>query len=444
MNKLKPHYSKVEISSWVFVSLFITLASIFYFWDLLAVPFHPDESTQIYMSSDIELIFKEPGSFFFSQTPSNPIRQSYRLLDAPLTRYLIGIARNLSDIPPLKSDWDWSKTWEQNIEADAFPSDIQLLVSRLSTAIFFPFSLFFLFKLGKRISSQLLGWLFMAFYTLNPLILLHTRRAMSEGPLVFFIIMFLWIIIKNQKNWPLSAIVLALAINTKYSAAPLAFVILFILLFKIIRKTDNWSNLLFISTGSMTIVIFVTFLLNPILWSNPLRSINAAIVARSNLITNQVEDLRKVAPQRVLDSYGDRSLAVIGNIYFSPLAFYDYGNYSLQTKQSEISYLANPLSGSFRNKTGGILSFFLTVLGVGLSLLEIKQYREGHPNAWLIILIGFLCEIVFFLFSVPLPYQRYIIPLLPFVVFWEAAGIYSLLRIMRKSVYKNIKTGLIN
>ncbi len=441
MSIIQPHFSKVEILSWVYVSLFITLASILYFWDLLAVPFHPDESTQIYMSSDIELIFKEPKSFFFSQTPSNPIRQSYRLLDAPLTRYLIGIARNLSDIPPLKSDWDWSKTWDQNIDADAFPSDSQLLVSRLSTAIFFPFSLFFLFKLGKQITSHLLGWLFMAFYTINPLILLHTRRAMSEGPLVFFIILFLWIIIKNQKNWPLAAIVIALAINTKYSAAPLAFVVLLILLFKIIRKTDNWRNILTISIGSMTIVIFVTFLLNPILWSNPLRSINTAIIARSNLITNQVEDLHKVAPERVLDSYGDRSLSVIGNLYFSPLAFYDYGNYSLRTKQSEISYLANPLNGSFRNKTGGILLFFFTLLGLGLSLFEIKKYRDDHPNAWLIILLGFLCELAFFLVSVPLPYQRYIIPLLPFVILWEAAGIYSLLRLMRKRVLKTEKPG---
>ena len=229
------------------VAGFIALASLCYFWDLLQVPFHPDESTQIFMSSDVDLWLEDPLSLAWqSQTPPDA-RAEYRLLDAPFARTWIGLFRVISATPKLPADWDWSATWTQNIQAGAYPSDAQLLVSRAASAIFFPLDLVFLFLIGRKLQSNLLGWLMIVIFCLNALVLLHSRRSMSEGPLLFFTILALWSFLQNPRYLFLSAIPAALAFNSKYSALPLFAIGLFALIYPelgagwVTEKTD-FSN----------------------------------------------------------------------------------------------------------------------------------------------------------------------------------------------------------
>ena len=94
-------------SHWLFILLLPTL-SVFYFWGLSKVPFHPDESTQLYMSADYEQITTKPFAMAWEENDSASSFTRYRLLDAPLTRYLLGFGRTLFSLPALPSDWDWS------------------------------------------------------------------------------------------------------------------------------------------------------------------------------------------------------------------------------------------------------------------------------------------------------------------------------------------------
>jgi len=191
---------------------------------LITVPFHPDEATNIYMSSDFTELSEDPAGLIWRSGQPFDLKTHYRLVDPPLTRYLIGFVRTILNVQPLKSDWDWSISWELNAAMGALPSTSQLLAGRLVSAIVFPFSLLLVFLLGRQIHSQQAGWAALFFFATSSLVLLHTRRAMAEPALVFFCLLSLWIIIRHPNHPWLSAIPLTLAFNAKYSAAPLILV----------------------------------------------------------------------------------------------------------------------------------------------------------------------------------------------------------------------------
>jgi len=89
------------------ICLFLTL---FYLWGMDFVPFHPDESTQIFMSEDSFDFIKDPFSLSYSPDSDLSSKIIYRAIDMPLTRYLIGFARFITNSPGLQSDWDWALT----------------------------------------------------------------------------------------------------------------------------------------------------------------------------------------------------------------------------------------------------------------------------------------------------------------------------------------------
>lgn len=425
-------------ATYIFVAVFIFLASIFYFNDLKSIPFHPDESTQIFMSSDVDIFLKEMSDLFWDPKPPDPIQQTYRLLDAPVARYLIGLGRLIFKVSPLENDWNWSNSWEQNHQANAYPSNIQLLVARISTAWFFPFSLILLFIIGKRMSSDIFGWILMVLFTLNSLILLHTRRAMSEGPLVFFIILYLWSLLRNKKSVFLSAIALAFAINSKVSAIPLIIAGVLSFLITDNNHTSKKSPLITKPFTFITIVIIISFLLNPIHWSNPVKSFQASMMERNKLIMLQVKDLQRVAPQRELGTFRDRTSSLIGNLFFSPLAFSDYGNYSENISQSVTHYLQNPLNALLRNTCSGVILLFLSLLGFVLSLLKWKKCAWDFNDPWLIINLCAVLEIIFLFLFIPLPYQRYVAPVIPFILVWITYSIETIIQLMRSLLNKKI------
>lgn len=161
-------------SHWIFILLLLTL-SVFYFWGLSKVPFHPDESTQLYMSADFEKLITNPLAMAWEDTEPVSSISRYRLLDAPLTRYLLGIGRTVFSLPSLPSDWDWSASWEENQRNGALPNDRMLLLGRLIIASLFPLGLILLYRIGIAMDGRWLGIFTVLLFSSNALILLHTR-----------------------------------------------------------------------------------------------------------------------------------------------------------------------------------------------------------------------------------------------------------------------------
>ena len=202
---------------WFFILLLI-LISIFYLIGTPAVPFHPDESTFLFMSAEFERITSNPfGLAWVSTGDLTPVMR-YRMIDAPLTRYIIGAGRSVAALPPPAADWDWSGSWGENQASGALPAAVLLQIGRFSIASLFPLSLILLYLIALKLDGRLLGVVVVIIFSMNPLILLHTRRAMAEGALIFAILLAIYAFLHADRYPFLAGLAIALAFNAKHSA----------------------------------------------------------------------------------------------------------------------------------------------------------------------------------------------------------------------------------
>lgn len=407
-----------------------------YLLGVAAVPFHPDEATQIFMSSDLETLFGRTDEIFYSDTPTDAARQAYRLLDAPLTRWLIGLGRWLAGADALPADWDWSLTWQQNQAAGALPSRQLLLVSRLSVAWLFGLSLYFAYRSGVILHGTAMGWFNLALTALNALILLHTRRAMAESALLFGVNWMVFMLAKKEARPWLLAIPAALALNAKQTAAALAGVALLAVWIDVWRI--SWQKRLRNALLYAIIVLLTTFALNPVAWKNPIRTAQAAVQARQSLAGEQVDMLVSVSPDLVMQSTGQRLSGWLVYLYFSPPAIADVANYLEETRSAEQVYFSNPIHNLGRNVAGGILLLILTLLGVALAFRRAFQQANLRIPLALLLLATLSVFLTLVLF-IPLPFQRYVMPLISLSTLWIAFGLAEITAVLWQRI--RIKTG---
>ncbi len=400
----------------------LVLYSLFFFGGVRQVPFHPDESTNLYMSSDFNKYFSHPSDLFWVPGDHSD-QQRYRLVDAPLTRYILGAGRFLVGLPSLPADWDWSKSWEQNRVAGALPDPKLLTVGRTTISIFLPLSLILIFLSG-RISQHPLAGLFSAFLLgSNALVLVHGRRAMAEGILLFGVTLFIFSLYYSDKNLWLPAVSAALAFNAKHSAIALFPVGLLAVSIMPIAAEGKFRKfvrnpLLF----SITFLIIV-LALNPILWNNPIGAARAMIAARSDLLDRQVAFARQVAPQQIMESPSQRLAVLVTHLFVSPPFFAEAGNYLANTAESERIYMSSPANNLFRGLWGGGILLLFTLMGLVEGLQAIRK-NDGVQRRWMmLVLISTLCFVAVYLAAVPFTWQRYVMPLIPFTSIWAGLGL---------------------
>ncbi|MHB0988127.1 MAG: ArnT family glycosyltransferase [Bellilinea sp.] len=416
----------------IFLSAFIGMASLLYLSGILNVPFHPDESTYIYTSSDFELFLQKPSSLFWKPDPPDALRQRYRLLDPPLAPTWIGFARWVTDQPALPADWDWSKSWEENSNAGALPDSGLLQTARLSIGLFFPLTLFFAFRAGKALGGELAGWSAMLLTWSNALILLHTRRAMAEGLLVMGVFFSLWALTSWKKHLWLSAIPLALAFNAKYSAAPLVLVGIGAILWKSGENRMPWRQKWIRLAGFLALFGGITLLLNPFLWAHPFQALTAALNARVDFMAAQSADYfstdTPLAPATFLQSL----LAMTVQLFFTPPASAEVANYLPQTQIFIDRYLANPFNSLLRSFAGGGVQLGLVFLGLAAMVRGTFGKTANQNKQELVLFLGaLLFETIFMLVTTNVAFQRYYMVLVPMVVLTGSLGISSLVNAIR-------------
>ncbi len=425
-----PEAIKKSIKNYWNVLLFTLIVTAAYLLGTAQTPFHPDESTQIFMSGDLEIFWQNPSALFWQPQPSQPLRQHYRLLDAPLARDLIGLGRLAAGLPATQVDWDWSKSWEENRQAGALPAADVLLASRLPIALLFPFSLLLFFATARSLGGAPLAWVSVVLLAVNALVLLHTRRAMAEGPLLFASTLTLWALVRFRKNLWLLAIPAALAFDAKQTSAGLVVVGLAAVLWpsgQSLRRRLRDSVLYGLVFG------LVTLLLNPFLWAHPLQAGQAAINARANLSAGQMSFIGAQNSDQVLNTWLERLIGMISQLFIAPPAFADVGNYLQQTHAAEAAYLANPLNHLLRGFSGGGLQMLLTVYGCGLAIFGLRQTQAGSRRGLALLLAATLVQFILLLALIPLPFQRYYLPLTPFACLWSGYAIVQFAKALWKA-----------
>lgn len=400
-----------------------------YYKDILLIPFHPDEATQIFMSSDIDLIASgHIDDLFYNDFTEDIDKQRYRLLDAPFSRYVIGISRIIFKQPQLEKDWDWSKTWQQNQEA--LPAKSLLLISRLSVASLFPITLIIFYFLWKGLFNQKIATLGTVLFLSNSVILLHTRRAMSESGLLFFLGLSLLAIFKLPKKYLfLSAIPIALGINCKLSLLPLILIAL-IMIFYQFRDAERKNILLPIAYFCL-IFLSITYLLNPVMWKEPIKVGKIMVTQRSRLTQNQIEAIGAVAPQFILKNPGEKIIGMIAQTFVTKPAIQDIDNYHSELQLQIDKYLSNFFyAGYGRLLLPGFIYLILCLLG----------FITKIPGNQMVIFfkIAFLLFIIELILLFSIPFQRYYLPLYPFVSIFASSGVFSIINKL------NLKSIIIN
>lgn len=417
----------------IFLLFLLFLLGFNYYSSLKYVPFHPDESTYIYMSSDFLQLLTDPREMVFKPDIQSDLKQHYRLIDPPLTRYVIGAGLSLAGITGISSDWNWELTWDENIKSGAMPDSKMLIISRVAVSCFFLLSLYAVYKLGFQLRNPLTGLLAVILIGGNALILLHTRRAMEESLLLLGICLSLWSFSYiNKRPW-LAGLAVLLALNTKISAIPLYFTGLVAIICLDNTHTISWSKKFYNFILYTSILLIGTYVLNPIAWYHPWSIIQISIHERIELVSAQLSSLQIIDPAHALTSPGARIAGILTHTFFSRPAILDIGNYMEQLQPATTTYLTLPGTSLLRGYIGGLIVFFLTLFGIVLMLTGLIIHRINQNRFCLMFMLGFLFFIIPMSIANTLPFQRYVIPLIPFTSLFTAFGISQVIHPNKKA-----------
>ena len=405
-----------------FLLVILALFTVYYFGTLHTVPFHPDESTQIYMSQDVKEILTDPLKMAWipGQAPSPETR--LRKLDAPLTRYLIGSGRILSGTQGVDSNWDWAKTWQENRDQGAFPSPRTLWVSRASITLLLPISLVFFYQFLTHISHKTIGLFGVLLLGSHPLVLLHARRAMAEGTILFGVCFFLFTLLYRKQHPWLVGFAFGIAYNAKQSTLALlpAGIIAVSLVPKIRQNLSKLIKNILPFIGASTIV---TYILNPIIWKAPIRALIESWQTRFAFTTQQIKTISAQAPHRILDSFPERLLSLINNLYLNQPSIADVGNYITHTQQAQDTYFRLPFTTLGRGFIWGGLYLTLTLAGMVYLIANFSSRNHFKRNSLILLLLSAGAQTAALLIAVPLTWQRYVIPVIPYMVISISLGL---------------------
>lgn len=423
------------------ISLALALGfSALYLTGLAAVPFHPDESTQIFMSRDFARLFLQHDLTAFVWRPGEPISSEvgYRLLDAPLPKYLIGFGGWLAGytLDDLNPDWDWRMTWEENLQAKHLPNPGLLLASRMPSALLTALSTVLMFWIGRAVRHTGVGLAAALLFGFNALTLLHGRRAMAEGVAMFFALLAVWACLqllptsdKQQTTRPsgqrvagllVAGLALGLAFASKQTNLALVPVALFVSLNRSARTTLQAWLIIFVSSG-------LTFgLLNPILYRDPMGVARAMLAARTDLAQRQVADF----PGLTTPTPPARLQAALLQVYWQPLAYSDLPIYTEALQPQITAYESNPLPTFTRSLGVGAVLLGLTLIGIMVSGWRVWQTRP--KNAETALWVWGAATLGLTLLVIPLNWQRYFLPLLPLAGLFSALGLAPLAELVRR------------
>jgi hypothetical protein len=252
---------------------------------------------------------------------------------------------------------------------------------------------------------------------------------MAESALIFTTLLTLWSFVKINKYPWLIALPAALAFSAKQSLGVLALVGILAVLWMSYQKQRSPNKAMRNLVAYSVLFLAVTFLLNPFLWSNPLQAAMAAVQSRQSLLQQQIATVASVDPEKSLTSIPSHFVSLIAQLYFTPPAIADVANYLQQTNPSTDVYLSNQLNHLFRDLFGGAILLFLTLSGLAYSILQIVKSKKISRYMGLFIIAGFAQFLALGL-AVSLPYQRYSLPMIPFICIWSAMGLNFILEII--------------
>jgi hypothetical protein len=176
----------------------------------------------------------------------------------------------------------------------------------------------------------------------------------------------------------------------------------------------------------MAIAFAVVFaVLSPSLWCHPAAAVSAVLRERTTLVDAQLGELRAAGEVFVLDTAGERVVALIDRVFVAAPIFWEIPNYAPETAPAEHAYLAQALVRLWRGPVWGSLMLALALLGLGIgALLVCRRGTEFVLRRDLAIAMAWALGTALVLLAlVPIAWQRYYLPLVPALCVWQGFAV---------------------
>ncbi len=256
-------------------------------------------------------------------------------------------------------------------------------------------------------------------------VLLHTRRAMAEAVLTFGLLAATWSFLDAGRRPWLAGLALGFAVCAKHTAIALLPVGMFAATLPavhsnssqekptLIRAFGNWAQMIVVFT-------LVVLSLNPVFWREPIQSAHTAWKERLDLLDRMKADHQVDAEEGFGKDFSRRLAGMIAHLFMTPPTFAESENYSSQINHLEEAYLSIPGNQLFRGFSFGGLMFAAALAGITLAVVEIRKVNSNRRRAILILLAVTFALGAGVAILAQLPWQRYVLPLVPLVCLWQA------------------------
>lgn len=411
------------------------------------LPFHPDESSWIYMSHDFDTAVSDYGSLRWRREDPVTKDVNYRLLNAPLPKYAIGIGRWLSgQWADSSADWSWLASWEENVSAGALPSPPLLRAARLTAVVIAALSFAIFFLVARDMAGLGAAGIATVLLGTHPIELLHMRRAMAESTLQLFSLLAVLAIVRlvavpvvasnvRRRLWAslVAGVAVGMAVSAKQNAAAFAALALAAACAAALSPTLSRRRALAVavsSAGLLTFASLVTFyLLNPVLYDQPIHAGRRMVSMRRMMTTGQARYLGTVTRGSVMPDMIARLNASYREVFWAPPAFSELTEYDDKTAADVAAYNRQPLARAWSSPWARSAFLLLSLFGfVGIVRAIVRDRLGEDTRARQILVAWLVTQTAFVLLFVPMDWQRYFVLLLPPVCVMAADGASKLVR----------------
>lgn len=390
------------------------------------VPFHGDESTQIYMTRDYayQFIQRDFSKLTYDPAPQNnpdpdfATQQELRLLNGTLPKTLMGFAWHTAgyQLADINKQWLWGADWDWNLQNGHIPSDGLLNITRAAMTALLMAAVPTVFLLGRMLNGRIAAYSVSLLFALSPVLLLNGRRAMMESALMLFSVLTVvagayLLRQRGMRGALLLGVAAGLAVASKHTAI-MAVLPIFIAgglwtLWALVKHPREGVRLLVLLIVAGVLSLAVFGLLNPAWWGNPLTVGRVVLDLRADLLTNQAQFFTNYA------DWNERLLAFWRNVFVQAPQYYEVSDWAGFIGGQISAYEASWLKGAGGTDVYAIVLAALAALGlVGL----LKRDPNTRAARWMVF-VWAVGAAALVLALTTFEWQRYYIPaILPLLV----------------------------
>lgn len=429
--------SLANLPNWIDV-LWLAALALYALAGAVIVPFHGDESTQIFMGRDYHYLFLEGDIakvFYESDGSESPIEQHLRIVNGTISKTIHGwlAAQSGFAAEEINKPWEWEYDYESNRASGRIPDTELLRQARLASSAQLALALGVFFFFLRQSVSRPVAYVASFILALHPTVLLNGRRAMMEGSHLLGMMLVLlaatWLL-RERKWWryALLGICSGIAIAAKH---PNAFVVALVLLScggwiwsELARAADiSREEIIRAVVGMLSAVVIsvsVFLLLNPAWWRAPLQTAAGVLAERMQLLERQIE--RNGGYESGIEQVvGFWQHVFTGEIqYYEDARWAEYAEIEEQIVDYEASGWAGARIGG--SAAAGLASLALTAAGIWIFARDRKIHASYR---WLILVWGGGSALITLVVT-PLSWTRYYLPLLPVLALFAAIAIVTL------------------